>query len=343
LFVAAIGVTVWIVRVAVGNASTTFSGVVQPVNRVDMNFKNVAVVTELSVKPGDKVQAGEVLAKQDDVAARLAAGADNAAVAADQSRVQALQAPTISTAQQQDFGLRVQQAQQQLGIAQQGLSTASTSGPATTLDQRVAAAQDSIAQAQTQVALAENAQAVATSPASSAEIAAAQSQLAKDQAQLATDQQLVADTTITAPISGTVGSVNGAVGDVVGNSGVRSYSSQPGVVPNPPSFQLFPGAPQQPQANNQAASYAPLVSVYDTSGWEVVAQVPESDVMRLNPGHRATIDVSALGGSVPATVQRVQPVPVQVNGKVNYDAIVIPTGKSRRNPMPGMTADVVLK
>jgi multidrug efflux pump subunit AcrA (membrane-fusion protein) len=123
----------------------SYSGSIQSVGSVDVNFPNTGELVALSVKPGDHVTKGQVVAQLDPTAAQATLQSDKAVVAADQAKLTDLQASSVNSAQQQQLALQVSQAQAQLAEAQQAVKDA----------QAVAASQLTQAQAQEASALAQ--------------------------------------------------------------------------------------------------------------------------------------------------------------------------------------------
>ncbi len=125
------------------NAATagdqSFPAVVSTSKVYDLNFANTGKVVAINVKPGQEVQAGQVLATQDLGTLDAQLHADQQVVAADQATVQQAGAPQLTTAQNEQNGLQVQQQQTALANAQAALTATTGTGAA-----NIAAAQGAV-------------------------------------------------------------------------------------------------------------------------------------------------------------------------------------------------------
>jgi multidrug efflux pump subunit AcrA (membrane-fusion protein) len=129
---------------AITSGENSFPAVVTTSKVYDLNFADTAKVTNVMVKVGQKVRAGQVLATQDSSSLQTQLAADKSSVAADQALLNQLGAPEVTPAQRQQDSLQVQQAQTALSNAQSDLAEANSSGQA-----NVAAAGAAITSAQT--------------------------------------------------------------------------------------------------------------------------------------------------------------------------------------------------
>jgi multidrug efflux pump subunit AcrA (membrane-fusion protein) len=84
---------VFTVRAVFFRTSFQASGTVQSVLSSDLNFAASGPITEIDVRPGDHVKAGQVLAKQDDTVVKARVAADEAVLAADNARLTEVQSP----------------------------------------------------------------------------------------------------------------------------------------------------------------------------------------------------------------------------------------------------------
>ena len=107
-----------------------YAAVVTTSKVYDLNFANPGKVTALLVKVGQRVQAGQVVARQDASTAQSQVAADEAVVTADEHAVAQAQAPEVTPAQRQEDALQVQQAQTALSNAQAALTAAESTGKA---------------------------------------------------------------------------------------------------------------------------------------------------------------------------------------------------------------------
>ncbi|MBV8958598.1 MAG: HlyD family efflux transporter periplasmic adaptor subunit [Actinobacteria bacterium] len=107
-------------RAVFSDDSLGASAQIEPVSTIDLNFAATAPVTEVNVKPGDRVLRGQTLAKQDDHAFQAQLAADQAAMAADQARVLQVQGP-LRPAERAQLTLLVDEAGSRLQAARQAL------------------------------------------------------------------------------------------------------------------------------------------------------------------------------------------------------------------------------
>jgi multidrug efflux pump subunit AcrA (membrane-fusion protein) len=230
-------------------ATVTGTGSIQPVNQAGVNFKVGGTLTEVDVKVGDQVQAGQVLARVDPTPEQVALQQAQAQLQSAQANLQAAENPAspaqlaqlqhnLAAAQQsyndtaaavnltnQQDAQAVQQAQAQ--YTADGCGTASANATRCPSDQQALtgaqekqqsdalSGQQRLDQARQSITSAQDALNVATQ-AKPGSVASAQAQLLAAQAQVDTAQQNLNATTLTAPISGVVTQVNGSVGQTVG-------------------------------------------------------------------------------------------------------------------------------
>src|SRR2546430_4606569 len=96
-----------------GSVTSVVSGTgsLLPVGRMNVNFKQTGVLTEVDVKVGDKVTAGQVLARIDSSTQQAALAQAQASLASAQANLQATQSPLTAA--------QVAQLQHQVSNAQQ--------------------------------------------------------------------------------------------------------------------------------------------------------------------------------------------------------------------------------
>lgn len=92
------------------STDSSFPGVLTASKRLDLNFPVTGRLVEISVRPGDRVHAGQVLAREDQSVAQANLAAASATVVADQAMVDSTLAPQVSDALVQQLALQVQQA-----------------------------------------------------------------------------------------------------------------------------------------------------------------------------------------------------------------------------------------
>lgn len=333
LALAVVVILALVVRSAFFNGTTTFPAEVQPSGVIYLNFPDMGSVSGLRVHPGEVVRRGALLATQDATLVKLQLAYDQATLAVDSADLAALQSPTLQSAQQKQQALSIDLAEQELNSAQSALAKAAN-------PQEQAADQSQVAEAQTKLALAENGQNLGQAGGSATSVAAAQAAVARDQSAIASDQVALKQANLAAPVAGVVAEVGGSVGDLAGPEGVVGSVSGPQPLPASPTFQLFPVANQSPASRDQSA-YTPLVTLYGNRAWQVVAQVPESQVGRFRIGQRISVRVDNHPRRVPARVIDVQPAPVVLSGSVYYDVTCRLTADPPRL-LAGMSADVTL-
>lgn len=181
--------------------------------------------------------------------------------------------------------------------------------------------------------------------ADNAQIATENAQLAAGNAQLATDRMRMAATEIVAPSDGVVVAANGQSGEDVTASGIRDYTSASGQVAarQQPQFSLLPEGPQPVSRAGSGGSSLPVIALRISSGWQVVALIPEDSVQSIKPGQRVTISVPAAQVSdVRGQFEEVLPNPQTLSGSTMYQAVIAITGAVAEPPLDGMAADIRL-
>lgn len=321
-----------VVRGAFFGGQGGFAAVVQPASVTYLQFPSVGRITQVAVRPGDHVVAGQVLAGQDTTLLQLKLSYDQGSLAADDASVSAI--PGTLTAQQHSLSLQVTLAQQELSRAQAQFAAARTT-------QEQAAANAAITAAQTRIALAENALLTASSGTGSPALNAARAAVARDSAAVASDQVALQEATMTAPSNGVVAYVGGSVGELAGPTGI-SGGSVPGVpVPTSAGFSLFPPAAQAPSAGSQGGASQPMIAFYPNGPWQAVAMVPQSSIFSVSNGEAAQVALADGGATIPAHVARIDMSPVYENGAASYD-VVLALDQSLNWKLMGLAANVTL-
>ena len=124
LIIAAVGVAVGVFSYsAITSKPSSFSGEVAPAHAYFLNFMNTGTVLTLTVAPGSKVTAGQVLATENSTVATADLAAAQAQVTADQAQVAADQNPQAAAATAADNQLAVAKAQDALQSAQSAAAT----------------------------------------------------------------------------------------------------------------------------------------------------------------------------------------------------------------------------
>jgi multidrug efflux pump subunit AcrA (membrane-fusion protein) len=171
------------------------------------------------------------------------------------------------------------------------------------------------------------------------DITAARDAVAHDQAALAAAEAALQADTLVSAWAGKVATVSGVVGEQVGPAGSHSDSvtSSTGV----PTSASTPSGPST--VTGLPAGTLPLITIDAAPGLEAIAQVPEVDITSIKPGETATVTVDALGGqSFTGRVAAIEQVPVDVQGSVYYDVVLVPQAGAfwSGELLPGMTANV---
>jgi multidrug efflux pump subunit AcrA (membrane-fusion protein) len=216
--------------------------------------------------------------------------------------------------------LHVEQAQQAAQQAQQEATNSQTLG-------------------QSQLALAHASVAPSTTASTPQDVAVLEAQIAADEANVASQQAAAQQAVLTAPMDGVVAGVDALPGDFAGPDGVRTYNRS--VTPASQPFSLL--APSTSgSASPPQTSFLPVVQIYGTGGWLVVAQVGEHDALRAYPGQRADVRLDGVGRHrFPGRVTQVIGQPLRSAGAVVYN-VVIKLDVVPSRVLPGMTANVLL-
>jgi HlyD family secretion protein len=171
------------------------------------------------------------------------------------------------------------------------------------------------------------------------EVAALQAQIAADDANVASQHAAAQQAVLTAPMDGVVAGVDAVPGDFAGPDGVRTYNRS--VAPaNQPFSLLAPstsGSSSPPQT-----SFLPVVQIYGTDGWLVVAQVGEHDALRAHEGQLADVRLDGVGRHrFRGRVTQVIGQPLRSAGSVVYN-VVLKLDTVPFRVLPGMSARVFL-
>jgi len=239
----------------------------------------------------------------------------------------------------------VQADQVALQLAQGNLQVAQA-----TQQQVVAEDEAAVTEAAAEVGQAQAAEAAGSVPPTDSQIGAAQAAVAKDQAAIAADNVTLGGLVLRAPFAGVVAAVNATVGDVATPSGVRQQTTNnPVVQPSSSGIQLLPQGPQSQQSSNPQQT-APLIELNSLPD-KIEVQVAETDITKIHVGQQATATMPAVPNySLPVTVRRIEPTPVDVSGQTYFLVDLYPvhsltasSGRSRSvipKGLVGLTVDV---
>lgn len=326
--------------VKTGNIKKTVNatGTIEVPTQYNLSFSGSGKVTEIDVKVGDQVKAGQVLAKQDQTDAQNQVTQAQNNLTQAQLKLSQLKAPPsqVSLLQAQNS---VSRAQVNANNAQSALQTLQSYKTASTLQaaidkatgQQQAALQDykdypadldaAITQAasnntgaQDDLNLAKAQLAQTTAGPSSTDLQLAQSQVSQAQAALATAQSGLSSTTITAPVDGTVAAVNGQIGQSPSSGGSGG-------------------------GNSSSSSSGFITLLGNSSNMQVVVPVDEADIgsVQVNQSVDMTLDAYP-DKHFTGSVTQVSPTGSTQSGVTTFSVTVsVPADSSMK---PGMSANI---
>ncbi|MFG3281449.1 efflux RND transporter periplasmic adaptor subunit [Streptomyces sp. NPDC048111] len=240
-------------------ATVSGSGSLASPNDAGVNFTTGGRLTQVDVRPGDKVSRGQVLGKVDDTAAKETLAQDEAALTAAQANLtKAREGQTSSST-----------------VSGTGSGGGSGSGSGT----RGGAGSAPVP--------------AATPTVDPAQLAQAEAQLSQAQNAVDAAQRAVDGTTLTAPVAGTVASVSAKVGDTVsgtggtGTSGGGAGGSSGGA-----------NSASSNAGSSSASALSGFVVLTNPAGMQVTANFSEADALKLKPGQPATVTLNAESGTL---------------------------------------------
>ena len=277
-----------------GSVTSVVSGTgsLLPVGRMNVNFKQTGVLTEVDVKVGDKVTTGQVLARIDSSAQQAALAQAQASLASAQANLQATQSP-LTAAQIAQLQHQVSNAQQNYNDTVASVNATNQADAATVASDQAKvnadcpnglqcsqeqaqlandqskqhmdaiSGQSRINSASQQITSSRDNLAVQTQVKPNA-LASGQAQVAAAQAQVAAAQVSLNQTTLTAPTSGVVISITGVPGETAGGGTAQAPGS------------LAP----QPSSSGSGGSSGFMV-IDDNSSFVAVMPFAETDSARL--------------------------------------------------------------
>ena len=356
------GATTATVQRTTVSASVTASGTVQPVTQRSVGFRVSGILSEVDVNVGDKVNAGQVLAKIDPTTYQNSV--DQAQLSVDGAQRQITQDQQASTDTSGQVALKNQQAATQLSQDQNQYNLdgcLNTPQPA-----KCTADQNLIDKDKLNIQLTQ-ASGQQSMHQAAATIAKDQDQLTTAQAQLQTAQQNLGYVTLTSPIAGTVVTVNGGVGDPAGGSGGGSSSSSPGSSSGASgsSGSGSSGSSGSGSSGSSGASGASsgsgssssssssssgtgssaggsFITISDTSSLQVVAPAAEADAVRITTNQKAQVTFDAIPGlTLPGHVISISPAATQISNVTNY-YVTLALDQGDPRIRQGMTANAAV-
>lgn len=349
--------------VKVGTLTQTLSatGALEAAENKVLNFETSAPVTEVNVKVGNFVSAGDVLATVDTTA--LNAQVRNAEI----SLTQAQNSLNQLTAAPQEIDIKI--AQVNIEAAQASLNAASNTG-SSAADVQIAQYNEEIAKNQLwQAQLNRDINSVSTNPNArnaysnqvNSDSSLAQTQLSADIA--AANAEATAGN---GPNQGSLGSANAQL--VSAQANLDSLMAGPSATELRQAQIVVETAQLSLDKANQALADAVLVAPFDglvaevnivegevpsptgaitlldTSRFTTTLSVDEKDISQLQVGQTVQLNMKAFGDELmPATVTRIQPTPTTTSGLVTYN-VEVTLNATDSKLRPGMTtiANIVL-
>jgi len=335
-----------------GSVTSVVSGTgsLLPVGRMNVNFKQTGVLTEVDVKVGDKVTTGQVLARIDSSAQQAALAQAQASLASAQANLQATQSP-LTAAQIAQLQHQVSNAQQNYNDTVASVNATNQADAATLASDQAKvnahchnglqcsqeqaqlandqskqhmdaiSGQSRINSASQQITSSRDNLAVQTQVKPNA-LASGQAQVAAAQAQVAAAQVSLNQTTLTAPTSGVVISITGVPGETAGGGTAQAPGS------------LAP----QPSSSGSGGSSGFMV-IDDNSSFVAVMPFAETDSARLAANQTVAFTFDAIPNlTISGHVLSISPSATVVSNVVDYYVSFI---LNRTDPRlrEGMTAN----
>jgi multidrug efflux pump subunit AcrA (membrane-fusion protein) len=356
-------------------AAVSATGTVVPATQQNVGFSVAGTLTEVDVKPGDRITAGQTLAKIDTTTLQQALDQANNTLAQAQATLNStLDSNAVTQAQhglaaaQQSYSDTVASVnltnqqdattlssdQNQFNLDSVCASKSATCDPASvgadkqkiTTDQLKIqtdqlSGQKTINQAANAVTTAQdqlNSQTISRPNT----IASQQAAVSNDQLAVQTAQRNLNAATLTAPIDGTVFSVTGQVGENVSASGGSTALAPGSTAPQPSST----GATSTGNTTGNASSSSSASSggsafavIGNLTALQVVAPFAEGDASKLAANQQATVTFDAVAGlTVPAHVLAVSAASTVISNVTNYYATLVVDNLDPRLKS-GMTAN----
>jgi macrolide-specific efflux system membrane fusion protein len=264
-------------------ATVSGSGSLASPSDAGVNFTTGGTLTEVDVKPGQKVKKGQLLGKVDPTAANETLTQDKASLTAAEAnltKVQAGQLPA-TTGNSGSSGSSTSSG----GSSSSGSSRGSTATPTPTTPTPTP-----------------------TPTVDPVQLAQAEAQVTQAQNTVDAAQRAVDGCVLWSPVSGTVASVTGAKGDTVSGTNGNASSSGGGS-----------GAGSSSSSSSSSSSTSSTLTGFivltNPSGMQVKADFSEADALKVKAGQAATVTLNAESGTVlNAKVLSVSSLPVSSSG-----------------------------
>lgn len=251
------------VTVAKGTVLATVSGSGSLTSPSDagVNFTTGGQLTEVDVKPGDKIAKGKVLAKVDATAAKEALAQDQASLTAAQANLTKVEEGQPSSTTTGSGGGSSSGSSGGSGRSQSNVTPTPT--PTPTVDP--------------------------------AQLAQAQAQLTQAQNTVDAAQRAVDGTVLRSPVDGTVASVSGKTGQSVSGTGSSTAGGSSGGSGSGSGSGSSSGSSGSTSSSTTPTGF---VVITNPTGMQVTANFSESDTLKLKPGQTATVTLNAESGTV---------------------------------------------
>ncbi len=335
------------------------TGSLVPSAQYNVGFRTAGQLTEVDVRVGQSVTAGQVLARIDPSTAQTTLAQAQANLQSAQAGLQSANTP-LTAAQRL-------QLQHQLSAAQQNYNDTVASVNQTNQIDATAVASDQakvnldcpalpqcsadqaqlssdqqrqktdqisgnsrIHQAQQQVNSASDNLAI-QSQVKSQTVSSAQAQVSSAQAQVTSAQQALNQTTLTAPANGVVISINGVPGEYVGTGGGTTAEAPGSLAPL-----------SSTSSGTGSSSSSAFMVIQDTSSFVAVVPFAETDAAKLKAQQPVSVTFDAITNlTISGSVLQVAPGATVVSNVVNYYATIV-LNRTDAQLKVGMTANATV-
>jgi multidrug efflux pump subunit AcrA (membrane-fusion protein) len=302
-------------------ASVTGSGNLASSRTSSLSFGAAGTVTSVSVKEGDKVKKGEVLARIDTASAERTLASAKATLASAQASYDDLVAGQ-TTLEKQSEALQLTSAELSVTNAKKSVTAAekqvttdqAAKAPSATITkdkEAVTSAKQQLSSAKVALAQQKVTNAKSATGATDAEVATAKVSIQTAKASVATAQDALDETKLTAPFAGTIVTVSGEVGDSV-SAGTSSSSSG----------STSSSSSTTTSTTSTSSSSSSFITMSSLSKLDVTASVAEADIGGVKVGQDAVVTLSASSTTMTGTVTAVSPEGTTTSNVVSYPVTV---------------------